>query len=154
MKFIIHHIKFNKRKGTRLYNTWQSMKARCYNNKDKHYKIYGARGITVCDEWLNDYDAFKKWALSNGYRDSLTIDRINSNKGYSPDNCRWVSMIEQNHNRITNTYFKYKGVIYDRAQLADFLNIKYSTISTWYHRHGNLNRYGCTNSTYEEYINQ
>lgn len=146
--------KEDKRKGSRLYNIWQKMKARCYNNNYKDYKMYGARGVTICDEWLKDYDSFKEWALNNGYDKLLTIDRIDSNKGYFPNNCRWITIVEQAHNRQTNTYFKYNNVIYDRGQLAIILNVKYNTLSSWYYRHGNLNKYGCINSSYEEYINQ
>lgn len=75
------------------------MKIRCYDDKCKDYKHYGGRGITVCDEWLNGFQAFYDWAMSHGYADNLSIDRIDNEKGYSPDNCRWVTASEQNKNR-------------------------------------------------------
>ena len=80
--------------NTRIHNIWRSMKQRCYNPKNTNYSCYGARGITVCDEWKNNSTAFIKWAFNSGYNDNLEIDRIDSEKGYSPDNCRWITRAE------------------------------------------------------------
>ncbi len=84
---------------SRLYRIFYGMKDRCYNTKNAKYHLYGARGIEVCEEWKNDFQAFSSWAMANGYREDLSIDRIDNDKGYSPDNCRWATVIEQNRNR-------------------------------------------------------
>lgn len=85
--------------GTRLYNTWRSMKARCYIPTCSNYEYYGGRGIKVCSEWLNNFEKFKVWALENGYKKNFTIDRIDVDKDYSPENCRWVTLQENCWNR-------------------------------------------------------
>lgn len=88
----------------RLYNVWTSIKARCYNLNSTYFSDYGGRGISMCNEWKHDYQAFHNWAMSSGYnpdakRGECTIDRIDVNGDYCPSNCRWVSMMVQRHNR-------------------------------------------------------
>lgn len=98
-----------KGKCDRLYKIWYNAISRCTNPSDISYKRYGGRGITFYPEWISDYHAFKNWALSNGYQENLTLDRIDSNKGYSPDNCRWATIREQANNRCTNVLYTIDG---------------------------------------------
>lgn len=84
---------------TRLYRIWVCMRNRCYQKNYHAFQHYGGRGITVCDEWNNSFETFRDWAMSHGYTDNLTIDRKDNDKGYSPENCKWSTMAEQNQNK-------------------------------------------------------
>lgn len=97
--------------GTRLYNIYNNMIQRCYNKNSSNYERYGGRGICVCDEWKGKRSNinFFEWAISSGYSDNLTLDRIDNNKGYSPDNCRWVSVKEQGKNKRNNVLLTCNG---------------------------------------------
>lgn len=79
---------------TRLYNIWKIMVQRCFNSNRENYRYYGGKGVTVCSEWLNNYPAFRNWALDNGYADNLTIDRIDNDGNYVSDNCQWITRAE------------------------------------------------------------
>lgn len=87
---------------SRIYRIWTGMKQRCLNQNSESYADYGGRGITVCNEWANDFQVFYDWAVLNGYSDKLSIDRINPNGNYEPSNCRWATMREQERNKRTN----------------------------------------------------
>lgn len=86
---------FHGKSNTRLYSIWKHMRQRCYNSNKDSYINYGARGITICDEWLESFTSFETWALQNGYSDELTIDRIDVDGNYEPDNCRWTDLTTQ-----------------------------------------------------------
>jgi hypothetical protein len=115
----------------RLYVCWQSMKDRCYNSNNVQFKDWGGRGITVCKEWLNDYNNFKEWALQNGYANNLTLDRIKVNENYKPSNCRWITKIEQNKNTRRCRHILYHGKNYTPPELAQLLNIDDMTVRYW-----------------------
>jgi len=122
--------------NSRLYIAWTNMKSRCYNYKNKDYKHYGEKGITVCDEWLNQFQTFYDWSMKNGYREDLTIDRIDNSKGYNPNNCRWVTIKEQLNNYSKNHLVNYKGQQYTIKQLSEKINIpertlRYRIINNW-----------------------
>ena len=111
--------------GTRLYRAWTNMRNRCNRKADKEYKHYGGRGIKVCEEWQNDFETFKEWALSNGYDDTLTLDRIDTNGNYEPNNCRWVTRKEQNNNMTSNVVLT---VTHNLTEWSEITGISYSTL--------------------------
>jgi len=115
-----------------LYRRWNHFKARCNNPEDASYKNYGGRGITVCPEWDNDYEIFKSWALANGYEEHLTIDRINTDGNYCPENCRWTTNTIQarNRNKTSNKRSsKYKGVSSKGTKFVARIMINTKTIN-------------------------
>ena len=131
---------FEKHKGSksRLYSIWSNMKTRCYNSNSPKYKAYGARGVTICDEWRYSYPNFQEWAVSTGYSEDLTIDRINVNGNYEPSNCRWLSIKQQENNRTNNRLITYKGETKTMSEWAEYLGISYNCLQMI------LNAYGYT----------
>lgn len=119
----------------RLKSIYYGMKQRCYNQNGINYKYYGGKGIFICDEWLNDFEKFYEWSLQNGYSDNLTIDRIDSNKEYSPENCKWSSKSEQAYNRSMSVKLTLNGETKYLTQWAKQLNIDKKTLS-WRYRNG------------------
>ena len=103
----------------RIYSIFYTMLKRCYNSRNTLYLGYGARGIRVCDDWKNDFKSFYIWAMSNGYTDELSIDRIDNNGNYEPSNCRWVTLTVQARNKrviqVNNTS-GYKGVYFNKKR--------------------------------------
>lgn len=112
--------------GTSIHNVWMSMHERCKNPNSTVYDRYGGRGIKVCDEW-REFTPFFYWAKSNGYREGMTIDRINNDGNYSPDNCRWVDMKAQCRNRSNTYYVCFRGEMIPLISLCDKYNISYQT---------------------------
>lgn len=104
--------------GTRLYEIWRQMHRRCYGENTANYKNYGGRGITVCEEW-HDYSTFEKWAMSHGYQEDLTIDRIDVNGNYCPKNCRWATDKEQANNKRNSHFVYYQGEKHTISEWAD-----------------------------------
>jgi len=114
---------------TRIYQTWAAMKSRCYNPGNQSYKDYGGRGIKVCEEWNNDFECFYNWAIKNGYSDFLTIERINVDGDYCPNNCRWLSKAEQSNNRRSCIVISYQGKTQNLSQWCKELGLNYKRIN-------------------------
>lgn len=123
--------------GTKIHAMWRSIKERCSIPSNNSYKNYGGRGIKICDEWIgeNGFQNFYNWAMSHGYRDDLTIDRIDVNGNYEPSNCRFATIKEQANNKRTNTFIEYGGLRLTIAQWEEMLGFHRGTIS-------NRKRYG------------
>lgn len=107
----------------RLHMIWRSMKNRCSANSGRYYKNYKLRGISVCEEWKKDFNAFYEWAINNGYYPTLSIDRIDGTKGYSPDNCRWATAKMQANNIKTNVIITYNGESHTIPEWSQITNI-------------------------------
>ena len=113
---------------TRLYGIWSDMRLRCYDEKNIAYHRYGGRGITICDEWKNDVKAFYDWATANGYKDSLTIDRIDNDGNYCPENCRWATVKEQASNRRSNILVTHNGKTQTMKKWANEVGTPYKVV--------------------------
>ena len=114
--------------NTRLYKLYFDIKKRCYNSNHRNYKNYGARGIRLCKEWEDDFLSFYNWAINNGYKDNLTIDRIDVNGNYEPSNCRWVNQEIQQNNRRSNFLITYKNETHTLSEWCKKLNLNYFTV--------------------------
>lgn len=113
---------------TRLYSIYDSMKQRCLNKNSRQYKHYGLRGIIICNEWLKNFINFYNWSIGNGYEDNLTLDRINVNGNYEPNNCRWITQKEQARNTRKNKYVTYSNQTHCISEWAEKLNCSKSLI--------------------------
>jgi hypothetical protein len=126
----------HKMSGTRIYGIWQGMKGRCYNPHDARYDRYGGRGITVCNEWKDSFEAFYEWTMANGYSENLTIDRKDNDKGYSPLNCRWATSKEQSNNRSTNISITIGNATKSLTEWCEIFDLDFKTVVSRYNRNG------------------
>lgn len=120
---------------SKIYAVWHSMKNRCLNSKDRYFQIYGGRGIKVCEEWLL-FETFAEWASTHGYKDGLTLDRVDNNGEYKPDNCRWATWVEQANNKSNNVILTYEGETMTLKRWAErydvnYYNLKYRLRAGW-----------------------
>ena len=115
----------------KLYHVWRNMRDRCTREKHRSYALYGGRGITVCDEWNNKqsgYSAFRQWSCENGYKEGLTIDRIENDKEYSPTNCRWATRKQQANNTHNNRVITYNGLTKTLSEWGTFTGLGWARI--------------------------
>lgn len=131
----------HRKSQSNLYRRWDKIKQRCYNKNNHAYKHYGGRGIVMCDEWRDDFMAFYDWAINNGYYKNLTIDRIDVNGNYEPNNCRWVDYTTQNNNRSNTIYITCNGKTQSVMQWCRELNLNPSTV--YYRVKRGYNSYYC-----------
>jgi hypothetical protein len=115
--------------NSRLYHIRGGMLARCYNKSNKDFHNYGARGISVCEEWKNSFEVFYNWAITNGYSDNLSIDRIDVNGNYEPSNCRWTTNKQQSRNTRKNHFYTYKGETKTITEWAEIKGIRRDTLT-------------------------
>ncbi len=115
-------------RGTKLYSIWNNMKNRCSNMNTDSYQNYGERGISVCKEWEESFDNFLTWSLANGYNNNLSLDRIDNDKGYNPNNCRWATMKEQGNNRRNNINITINDKTQTQSQWEEEFDLKQGTI--------------------------
>ena len=113
----------------KLKKVFVHMKERCYNPNDKRYEDWGGRGIQICDEWLSDPETFVRWSIENGYDEGLTIDRVDNNGNYCPENCRWVTKAENNQNRRSSRYYTYNGKTQNLQKWCDEYNASRSMVN-------------------------
>lgn len=121
-------IKNDSKHNNRQYRIWYNMIRRCYNKNNKDYKRYGGKGIKVCKKWKEDFYNFYNWSLKNGYDDTLTIDRINNKGNYSPNNCRWTTMIQQHRNYSQNRNYTINNETKCLTEWCEIYHINYTTV--------------------------
>lgn len=126
--------------GSKLFWIWAGIVQRCTNENNKGFRLYGARGITVCEEWRNSFETFYEWAIANGYSEGLSIDRKDNNKGYSPENCRWATAKDQSNNRRCNILITRNGETHTLSEWTNMLNLPYKTVLQRYYKNGDTEK--------------
>lgn len=124
----------HKQSGTRLYHIWQGMKRRCYTETSPDYQRWGGRGIKMCDQWRDSFESFFEWAMKSGYSDTLTIDRVDNDGDYTPDNCRWASAKEQGRNRRSNISITIGNTTKSLTEWCEIFGLDYRTVNARYKR--------------------
>ena len=122
--------------GTRIYGIWQGIKKRCYNPHEARYDRYGGRGIKMCDEWRESFQAFYDWATENGYEETLSIDRIDNNGDYCPENCRWSDTQEQARNRSSNIRITIGNATKTLTEWCEIFEVDSKMVFARYKRNG------------------
>lgn len=124
-KYAISSVKKYPDNSKRLYSIYRDMKFRCFNKNSNSYKYYGGKGVTICSEWLEDFMNFYNWAMSNGYEENLTIDRVDYNGNYTPNNCRWITQKQQMNNMSRNHLIEINGQVKTISEWADYYELPY-----------------------------
>lgn len=122
--------------NNRIRNIFNSIKGRCFDEKNKAYRWYGAKGICICNEWMRNPKSFENWALANGYNDNLTIDRIDENKNYSPNNCKWISLEDNAKYKSTTSLINVDGEIHTGKDWAKVLGLGVNIINKYIRKYG------------------
>ena len=133
-------ISYAQKDNQKIYKVWSGIKQRCFNPNSNRYKNYGGRGISICDEWKNSFETFCKWALENGYKEGLSIDRIDHEKDYEPSNCRWATREEQENNKRNSVYYEIDGVKHTISEWADLYNMPKELVRTRVKRGMNIKK--------------
>lgn len=145
----VRHTAKNKWNNDRVGRIFNAMKQRCYNNRNKDYRWYGAKGIKICSEWLENPSLFEYWAMQNGYQDDLTIDRINENKDYCPENCQWIPNVTNAKYKSTTSYICANGVTHSGKDWSNILGFEAGLINKYVRKYGLEN----TEIFIEKYLN-
>jgi len=128
MEKLLQRSTTHNQRHTKIYEVWKTLKQRCLNPNNKFYFRYGGRGITVCEDWKNNFTSFYEWSMKNGYKEGLSIDRIDNNGNYCPENCRWTDKLTQANNTRTNHYITFRNQTKTIAEWSRHFNLPYGNI--------------------------